>query len=65
MIRGNATLFMHRDEVEEAWRWVEPILDGWEEIGARPRIYSAGSWGPAESIALMVRDDREWLEHVV
>ena len=65
VIRGNATLFMHRDEVEEAWRWIEPILDGWEELGTRPRIYSAGSWGPAESIALMVRDEREWLEHLV
>lgn len=65
VIRGNATLFMHRDEVEEAWRWVEPILQGWEELGTRPRIYSAGSWGPAESIALMVRDEREWLEHLV
>ena len=65
VIRGNATLFMHREEVEEAWRWIEPILDGWAENGARPRIYSAGSWGPAESIALMVRDEREWLEHEV
>ena len=65
VIRGNATLFMHRDEVEEAWRWIEPILDGWEGSGNRPRIYSAGSWGPAESIALMVRDEREWLEHQV
>ncbi len=65
VIRGNATLFMHRDEVEEAWRWVEPILQGWEELGTRPRVYSAGSWGPTESIALMVRDEREWLEHLV
>ena len=29
VIRGNATLFMRRDEVEAAWKWIDPILDGW------------------------------------
>ena len=29
VVRGNATLFMRRDEVEAAWRWVEPILEAW------------------------------------
>ena len=29
VVRGNPTLFMRRDEVEAAWRWIEPILDGW------------------------------------
>ena len=28
VVRGNPTLFMRRDEVEAAWRWVEPILRG-------------------------------------
>ena len=28
-VRGNATLFMRRDEVEAAWTWVEPILEAW------------------------------------
>ena len=65
VIRGNATLFMHRTEVEEAWRWVESILHGWEERKDRPRLYGAGTWGPPESIALVVRDDRVWYEHVV
>ena len=27
VVRGNPTLFMRRDEVEAAWRWIEPILD--------------------------------------
>lgn len=65
VIRGDATLFMHRDEVEAAWKWVEPISGGWAERGDRPRVYSAGTWGPPESIALVVRDDRSWFEHVV
>jgi glucose-6-phosphate 1-dehydrogenase len=65
VIRGITTLFMHRDEVEAAWRWVEPILDGWGERRVRPRLYGAGTWGPSESVALIVKDDRHWYEHVV
>jgi glucose-6-phosphate 1-dehydrogenase len=65
VIRGNPTLFMHRDEVEEAWRFCETILDGWERRGDRVRLYGAGTWGPAESVALLVRDDRAWYEQVV
>ncbi len=64
VIRGNATLFMHREEVEAAWRWVEPILDGWGHLGNRPRSYAAGTWGPESSIELMVRDNRSWYEHL-
>ncbi len=65
VVRGSATLFMHRDEVEEAWRWIEPILDAWEGRGDKPRFYGAGTWGPPESIALVVRDSRSWYEHLV
>jgi glucose-6-phosphate 1-dehydrogenase len=65
VIRGNATLFIHRQEVEEAWRWIEPILDGWEERGRLPRQYGAGTWGPPESVALVVREERSWYEHLV
>ncbi|MEM8997169.1 MAG: glucose-6-phosphate dehydrogenase [Acidobacteriota bacterium] len=64
VIKGTATLFMHRSEVEAAWRWVEPIVEGWEHYGRRPRSYAAGTWGPEESIALMVRDHRSWYEHL-
>ena len=61
-VRGNATLFMRRDEVEAAWLWVEPILDAWKASGERPRPYAAGSWGPTASIALIERDGRTWHE---
>ncbi|MGL1765609.1 hypothetical protein ACSTIG_23585, partial [Vibrio parahaemolyticus] len=27
VMRGNQTLFMRRDEVEAAWRWIDPILE--------------------------------------
>lgn len=61
-VRGNATLFMRRDEVEAAWTWIEPILDGWQARADPPRPYPAGSWGPTAAIALIERDGRTWHE---
>jgi glucose-6-phosphate 1-dehydrogenase len=61
-VRGNATLFMRRDEVEAAWSWVAPILEAWDSGAERPKPYAAGSWGPTASIALIERDGRTWHE---
>jgi glucose-6-phosphate 1-dehydrogenase len=61
-VRGNATLFMRRDEVEAAWSWVEPILEAWGARPDHPRPYAAGSWGPTAAIALIERDGRTWHE---
>ena len=63
-VRGNATLFMRRDEVEAAWCWIEPILDAWHNSAERPRPYAAGSWGPTAAIALIERDGRTWHEEL-
>lgn len=63
-VRGDATLFMRRDEVEAAWHWVEPILNAWSGRSDHPRPYPAGSWGPTGSIALIERDGRTWHEEV-
>lgn len=60
VIRGNQTLFMRRDEVEAAWRWIDPILEAWESKNQTVRHYTAGTWGPSQSIALIERDGRTW-----
>jgi len=62
VVRGNATLFMHRDEVEAAWTWIDPILEAWGESRDTPRGYTAGTWGPSAAIALIERDGRTWHE---
>lgn len=62
VIRGNATLFMRRDEVEAAWEWVDPILSQWDDKADAPKKYTAGTWGPAASVALIERDGRTWHE---
>ncbi|APH73319.1 glucose-6-phosphate dehydrogenase [Aquibium oceanicum] len=60
VVRGNQTLFMRRDEVEAAWRWIDPIHEAWEDSGQSPNGYTAGTWGPSGSIALIERDGRTW-----
>ena len=62
VIRGNPTLFMRRDELDAAWAWVEPILQGWQASSDRPKPYTAGTWGPSAAIALIERDGRTWYE---
>lgn len=62
VIRGDQTLFMRRDEVEAAWAWVDPIIQGWTEFNAKPTRYPAGSWGPSQAIGLIERDGRSWVD---
>lgn len=62
VIRGRPTLFMRVDEVENAWRWIEPILEGWDREGLTPKPYTAGTWGPSAAVALIERDGRTWHE---
>ena len=62
VVHGNSTLFVRRDEVEEAWRWVDGVADAWSEAGMAPKPYAAGSWGPAGAFALIERSERAWLD---
>jgi glucose-6-phosphate 1-dehydrogenase len=61
-IVGRQTLFMRRDELDAAWQWVMPILDGWSNGVGRVEPYVAGSWGPSGSAFLLARDNRHWYE---
>ena len=62
VIRGDQTLFMHRDEVEQAWTWVDPIIAGWQDYYPHPHRYAAGSWGPSQAIGLIEREGRSWAD---
>jgi glucose-6-phosphate 1-dehydrogenase len=61
-IAGRLNLFVRSDEQEQAWRWVEPVLDHWERDDSGPRPYAAGSWGPPAASALIARDGFAWDE---
>jgi len=61
-INGDQTLFMRRDEVETAWRWIDTIIQAWEESGAPIKGYNSGTMGPAAATALTAVDGRSWYE---
>jgi glucose-6-phosphate 1-dehydrogenase len=62
VIDGRLNLFVRSDEQEEAWRWVEPILNHWAADPQGPRPYTAGTWGPSASSAMIARDGFCWAE---
>ena len=58
---GDATLFARRDEVEQAWQFVDGIRAAWEDGEAENLdFYPAGSWGPAEADQLLAEDEAVW-----
>ncbi len=60
---GEATLFTRSDEVEAAWRAVDPLIAHWESTpaGHFPN-YAAGSWGPAIADEFLGRIGVRWRE---
>lgn len=64
VVRGDLGLFMRRDEVEAAWRWVDGILDAWNTDQTPVHSYPAGTDGPAQAAMLLDRDGREWFNGV-
>ena len=60
-IRGDATLFMRADQVEEAWDVITPILEEWERRDTLDfPNYAAGTWGPETAEALIARQGHVW-----
>jgi glucose-6-phosphate 1-dehydrogenase len=60
-MRGDATLFTRRDEVEAEWRIITPIEDAWAQLPpSQFPNYAAGSEGPAEANQLVKYDRHSW-----
>ena len=59
-IEGNQASFNHKEELEVAWAWVDPILENWRENKTPLYFNPAGSFGPKESFELIKKDGYEW-----
>ncbi len=61
VMEGDATLFMRADQVEAAWKVIEPVFESWS---ANPSHnfpnYPANTWGPELAEALIARDGFHW-----
>ena len=61
VMRGVQTSFPRRDEVELQWAIVDPLLQHWADHPPEDfPNYPAGSMGPADADALLVREGRQW-----
>ncbi|MDZ4697707.1 MAG: glucose-6-phosphate dehydrogenase [Deltaproteobacteria bacterium] len=58
-MRGDRTLYKHRDEVEIGWRICQPLLDS-RELRRGIETYAPGSWGPPGADILLARAGRRW-----
>ncbi|MEX1015462.1 MAG: glucose-6-phosphate dehydrogenase [Phycisphaeraceae bacterium] len=60
-MRGDQTLYKQREEIEQAWRIVQPVLDAWEANPDEPiPTYPAGTWGPPAADIMLAKDGRHW-----
>ncbi len=64
VIGGDRTLFIRYDEVEWAWRVVDPILKSWAQERDFIHTYPAGIWGPLEANRLFDAEDQEWRNYL-
>jgi glucose-6-phosphate 1-dehydrogenase len=60
VMRGDSTLFTRSDELEAAWRFVQPILDYWQTPDYQPDLYAAGTWGPKSAMDMLTNAKRKW-----
>jgi len=62
---GDPTLFIRTDEVEQAWRIVDPYLEAWAQPGGGLHFYPSGTWGPRIADLLLDRSGDAWREPVL
>ena len=58
--RARQGSFARRDEVEEAWTFVDAIRAEWDKDSDDLAIYAAGTWGPSEADDLIKRHGATW-----
>jgi glucose-6-phosphate 1-dehydrogenase len=60
VMQGDHSLFLRIDEVEWAWRAVDPIIKVWAMERDFINGYPAGTWGPRGTYRLFDSDDQFW-----
>ncbi|MDB4043633.1 glucose-6-phosphate dehydrogenase [Gammaproteobacteria bacterium] len=60
IINNKPSLFMRRDEVEEAWLFIDQLIKSIEHSNIGLSKYNAGSWGPSSSDLLIAAHNAKW-----
>jgi glucose-6-phosphate 1-dehydrogenase len=64
-VEGDSTLFNRSDEIEESWKFIDPILKHWQYNNHKFQAssllkYNSGTQGPKEATNLIHKDGFEW-----
>ncbi|MBY9082442.1 glucose-6-phosphate dehydrogenase [Paenibacillus sp. HN-1] len=59
-LQGDSSYYAHFEEVEKAWRWVEPVLQAFAQNATKLHLYEAGTFGPEAANELLARDGYSW-----
>ncbi len=59
-LQGDPSLFTRSDEIEAAWRLMDPIIEYSESGSVQPSLYTPGTWGPDEAAEFLIKDSRRW-----
>jgi glucose-6-phosphate 1-dehydrogenase len=60
-VKGDASLFTRSDGIEQSWRLIDPIIQGWQTHEAPSlAIYERDSWGPVEANDLLDYLGHSW-----
>ncbi len=60
VIEGDRSLFLRFDEVEWAWRIVDPVLRNWSTERDYIETYPAGEWEPREVMRIFDKPEHRW-----
>jgi glucose-6-phosphate 1-dehydrogenase len=60
VMHGDRSLFLRYDEVEWAWRIVDPVLKVWSMERDFINTYQAGTWGPRGTYRLFDSENQFW-----
>ncbi|MCM3413148.1 glucose-6-phosphate dehydrogenase [Metabacillus litoralis] len=60
-LKGDARFFVHWKEVELTWKWIQPVLEAFEENLVPLHLYDSGSMGPEAADSLLEEDGFKWI----
>ncbi len=62
-LEGDASLFIRSDQIEEAWRIADALVEASEgSNGTAIHRYDKGTWGPEAADRLLADEGRSWIE---
>lgn len=59
-LQGSSALFLSNSEIEESWKFIDPIIDGWNSSDQPMHSYQAGTHGPVEACRLLEKHGHKW-----